>query len=159
MTKYCVVTADGGRARFFIKFPAWQASVEPRPDLVEEGEDLINAEARLTGHELWSDTPAGGMAHTYDDHRDQHSEEFKHRFAKRIAQHALQLAQRHHAQVLIIAAEKHMLGLLRKELDASAGALEIREVSKDLSRLGPAELQRHLAEAGVLPPARDRSRV
>lgn len=152
MSDYCVVTVDSARARFFTLEPARQPGVESGPGLVEQ-RDLINAEAHLTGQELWSDTAAGGMAHTYDDHRDKHTEEFKRRFAKLVAEQAVQLAERNGVKNLVVVAEKHMLGLLRSEMHVSPKAgFEVRELAKDLSGFSPQDLQGHLAAEGLVPP-------
>jgi len=158
MSDYCVVTVDGVRARFFYLEPVGQPAVESGPNLVEHREALINTESELSGRELWSDTKTGrnaasGMAHGYDDHRDQHAEEFKRRFAKQVADEAVQLAQRQGAKKLILAAEKQMLGYLRNALHVSPKAgYEVHELAKDLSRLSPQELQGHLAAEGLVPP-------
>ena len=158
MSDYCVVSMDGARARFFTLEPARQPAVESGPHLVEAGEDLVNPEAELRGGELWSDTDTGrntsaGMAHGYDDHRDQHVEEYRRRFAHRVAEQAVRFAQQNQAKSLVMVAEKQMLGLLRSELQLPAKAgFEVREVAKDLSRLSPEDLQGHLASEGLVPP-------
>ncbi len=158
MSGYCVVTVDGVRARFFCLEPVQQPDIESGPNLVEHREALINAEAELSGRELWSDTKTGrnaanGMAHGYDDHRGQHIEEFKRRFAKQVADEALQLAEHRSVKKLVFAAEKQMLGHLRAALHVSPKAgFEIHELAKDLSRLSPEDLQAHLAAQGLVPP-------
>jgi protein required for attachment to host cells len=158
MSDYCVVTVDGVRARFFCLEPVKQPAVESGPNLVEHREALINTELELSGRELWTDNKTGrnaanGMAHGYDDHRDQHTEEFKRRFAKQVADEALQIAQFTGAKKLVVAAEKQMLGYLRTALHVSPKAgFEVCELAKDLSRLSPQELQGHLAAEGLVPP-------
>lgn len=155
MSDYCVVTVDSGRARFFTLEPAREPDAESGPFLVELGEDMINAEMRLAGREIWSDTAAGGMNHTYDDHRDQHTDEFKRRFAKLVAERVVTFAERNKAKNLVVVAEKQMLGFLRGEIRPSSKAgFAVRELAKDLSRLSPRDLQRHLATEGLVPPSR-----
>ena len=157
MSDYCVVTVDGVRARFFCLEPVGQPAVESGPNLVEHRDALINTELELSGRELWSDTKTGsnaanGMAHGYYDHRNQHTEEFKRRFAKQVADEAVQIAQRQGAKKLIVAAEKQMLGYLRNVLHVSPKAgYEVHELAKDLSRLSPQDLQGHLAAEGLVP--------
>jgi protein required for attachment to host cells len=163
MSDYCVVTVDAARARFFCLEPVQQPSLESGPKLVEYREALINTELELSGRALWSDTKTGrnaanGMAHGYDDHRDQHTEEFKRRFAKLVADEAVQLAQLKGAKKLIVTAEKQMLGYLRNALHVPPKAsFEVTEMAKDLSRLSPQDLQEHLAHEGLVPPRQRRS--
>ena len=157
MSDCCVVTVDGIRARFFTLERTRQPAIESGPNLVEEREALINTEVELPGRELWSDIKTGrnaanGMAHGYDDHRDQHVDEFKRRFAKLVAEQAVQLAERNGAKKLVVAAEKQMLGFLRGALIISPKAgFAVHELAKDLSRLSPLELQGHLAMEGLVP--------
>lgn len=157
MSDYCVVSVDGTRARFFTLEPARQPAVESGPTLVEAGEALVNPEAEMSGRELWSDTKTGrnaanGMAHGYDDHRDQHADEFKRRFAKLVAEQAVQIAERKKVKNLVVVAEKQMLGFLRNEIRIPPKAgFTLREFPKDLSRLSPLELQGHLADEGLVP--------
>jgi len=158
MSDYCVVSMDGARARFFTIEPAQQPAVESSPVLIEAQEALINAEAELAGGELWSDSKTGrnaaaGMAHGYDDHRKQHVGEYRRRFARRVAEQAVRMAEQHRAKSLVIVAEKQMLGLVRGELRVPPKALfEVRELARDLSRLAPVDLQGHLAAEGLVPP-------
>lgn len=164
MSGYCVVTADGIRARFFCLERTALPEVDGGPFLAEEPEALINTEADMPGRELFSDTKTGrntahGMAHSYDDHRTQHMEETKRRFAKLVVDEALRLAERRKPKILVLAAEKQMLGYLRTAMQTLPKALfEVKEVPKDLSRLSPQELHQHLASEGVVP-ARHRPAV
>ena len=158
MSEYCVVTVDGARARFFTLDKSSQPSLESGPFLVELEEALVNTENDIPGRELWSDTKSGrnaasGMAHGYDDHREQHTDEVKRRFAKAIAEQAVRFAERSGAKNLVVAAEKQMLGFLRGAMQVPPkAAFEVRELAKDLSRLSPQELQGHLAAEGLVPP-------
>ncbi len=160
MSEYCVVTVDGVRARFFTLAKAAQPAVESGPNLVEEPEALISTESDIPGGELWGDTKSGravggggGPVHAYDDHREQHTDEVKRRFAKAIAEQAVQLAQSRGAKHLVLAAEKQMLGFMRGALHVPPKAgFDVRELAKDLSRLSPRDLQGHLAAEGLVPP-------
>lgn len=157
MSDYCVVSMDGARARFFTLEPAQQPAVQSGPGLMEAAEALVNAEAEQSGAELWSDTSTGrnasfGGAHGYDDHRDRHVGEYRRRFAQRVAEQAVLLAEQQRAKCLVIVAEKQMLGLVRGELHVPAKAsFEVRELARDLSRLSPVDLQGHLAAEGLVP--------
>ena len=151
---YCILVADGTRARLF----TLAGGKAPGPDLVEH-EDLANPEHKLAGRDKYSTTRTGsnlnpqkGPAHGYDDHRDKEEREHERRFAREVAGRAVALAQRQHSYQLVVVAEKRMLGLLRETLvlPASSG-IELRELAKDLTRLSIPELQGHLAEAGMVP--------
>ena|SRR3990172_7944277 len=158
---YLVVVADGTCARFFTLESAAQPSVESGPNLCER-DDLVNTEHELGGRDKYSTTrtglnlnPHGGPSHGYDDHRAQHEQEHERRFAHDIATRAVSLAQEHHAGHLILTAERHMLGLLRDALKIPVkSGIEVRELAKDLTTLAPAQVQDHLATAGVLPARR-----
>jgi protein required for attachment to host cells len=153
---YCIVVADGTRARIFTLDDG--ATDAPGPDLVEH-EGLANPEHKLAGRDKYSATRTGGnlnpqkgSAHGYDDHRDKEEREHERRFAQDIASHAVALAQREHSYQLVVVAEKRMLGVLRETLVLPAkSGIELRELAKDLTRLSATELQAHLAEAGLVP--------
>ncbi|MGW8311193.1 MAG: host attachment protein [Thiogranum sp.] len=153
---YCIMVADGTRARLFTLDAG--ITSPPGPDLVEH-EGLANPEHKLAGREKYSTTrtggsvnPQNGQAHGYDDHRDKEEREHERRFAHDIAGHAVALAQRQQARQLVIVAEKRMLGHLREALVLpTKSGIELRELAKDLTRLATTELQAHLAEAGLVP--------
>jgi protein required for attachment to host cells len=153
---YCIVVADGARARLFTLDNGTTAA--PGPDLVEH-EDLANPEHKLAGRDKYSTTRTGsnlnpqkGPSHGYDDHRDKEEREHERRFACQIAGQAVALAQRQQTSHLVVAAEKRMLGLLREALVLPPkSGIEMRELAKDLTRLTPTELQAHLAAAGLVP--------
>jgi protein required for attachment to host cells len=153
---YCIVVADGTRARLFTLEDG--APDEPGPNLAEQ-QDLANPEHKLAGRDKYSTTRTGsnlnpqkGPAHGYDDHRDKEEREHERRFAREVASHAVALAQRQHSHQLLVVAEKRMLGLLRETLVLPAqSGIELHELAKDLTRLSATELQAHLAQAGLVP--------
>ena len=155
---YLVVVADGTCARFFTLDAAAQPSLESGPHLSEH-EDLVNAEHKQGGRDKYSSTrtglnlnPRGGPSHGYDDHRAQHEQEHERRFAVDVTARAVSLAQQHQARCLVLAAERHMLGLLRDALQIPVkSGIEVRELAKDLTKMTLAELHDHLAAAGVVP--------
>ncbi len=161
MSDYYVVVADGARARFFSLEAASDLGVAGGPNLVEQN-DLANSEAEAAGKELFSDMksgrnagPMGSGAHGYDDHRSQHMDEVERRFARRVVDIALNGAGAHHAEHLVLVAEKRMLGHLRDELPKPAiGAATVSEVAKDLTKLSVRDLHEHLAADKVLPQRR-----
>lgn len=155
---YCVLVADGTRARFFALDSGARNPGESGPDLVEY-EDRVNPEHELQGHDKYSTTrtgvnlnPGKGPAHGYDDHRDQEEREHERRFAREIARHAIEFAQAEEAGHLVVAADKRMLGLLREALDVPPHArFELRELAKDLTRFPAVDVHRHLSDAGLVP--------
>lgn len=161
MSDYLVLVADGTKARFFSLEPAAIPQVETSAKLVEQ-QDLISTEIDVPGKEMWSDAKSGrnrappaGAAHGYDDHRDQHDDEYERRFAHRISETALRLAQKHHVKQVVIVSDSRMLGLLRDEMTVPPHAgFGVQEFAKDLSKLNPDELHARLVQADLLPKAR-----
>jgi len=155
MSKYCVVVADGARARLFsLREPEIG---EYGPDLVEFS-DLANAEIEASGKEIYSDNksgrnaaPAGAGAHGYDDHRDKHIEESERRFAKQVAAAAADAVVQQSSGCLVVAADPQMMGHLREAMGASVSGIKVKEVVKNLTKLGVQELQEHLAADHMLP--------
>jgi protein required for attachment to host cells len=155
MSDYCVVVADGARARLF---SVQEGGIgEGGPTLVEHA-GLSNAEAEVAGKDLFSDeksgrndAPGGGGAHGYDDHRDRHRDENERRFARDIAAAAADALRREAAARLVLAADPRMMGHLREALSATAVDMKVSEVQKDLTKFSVHEVQEHLAAAGVLP--------
>ncbi|MEQ6340755.1 MAG: host attachment protein [Gammaproteobacteria bacterium] len=158
MKAYCVVVADGTRARFFTLEPAALPAGEAGPNLVEH-EDLISTEKEVSSTEMWTDTKSarggsrpGAPAYGYDDQRDRHEDEFERRFAQRITEEAVRVAQQQKAAHLVLVAETRMLGFLRDALDVPAHvSFEVHELAKDLTKLTSSELHEHLAGANLLP--------
>ena len=164
MNRNCVVVAGGSRARFFSLQDPQVPEMESGPNLVELS-DLVNPEKDARQRDLWSETKSGrnrsaaaGAAHGYDDHREQHEDEFERRFARSVAEECLRLAQSHGTRNVVLVAQKRMLGFLRTTLDPVFKAgVEIQELAKDLSKLPPKELHEHLAREGLLPRRRSPS--
>ncbi len=162
MNEYCVIIADGARARFFTLEAAEIPEMESGPNLQEQN-DLINPEAETQGQELWSNTKsgrnravAGGGGHGYDDHRGQHEAEFVNRFARLIAEQAAGFVQQNKPRHLVIAADKSMLGFIRDALNHSPGlnGLEIHELAKNISKLSALDIHQHLSDARLIPKRR-----
>ena len=161
MGEYCLVVADGTRARFF-SFEATQLpDMESGPNLIEK-KDLINPEAETAGRDIWTDPKSGrnttsgsGMTHGYDDHRDKHMDEFLRRFAGQISNEAVRLAQEQKAKHLILISSKRMLGFLRDSLVVPPKIdITVNELAKDLTHLSADELHVHLDSAGLIPKRR-----
>lgn len=161
MSAYCVVVADAGRARLFTLEAARDPETESGPRLVER-KGLVNPEKSQPGNDASSDAknmrsrnPLGGSAHGYDDHRAAHELEIERRFAKLVAREAEILARAEQAGTVILASPSHMTGHLRRELEGCAKAgLTLRELSANVSKMTPSDIQEHLVKASLLPPCR-----
>lgn len=164
MNQSVVAVIDGTKARFFTleaaEFPEYQSS----PNLVEQ-ECLTSPAKELQGKELWASTKTGrnrgstGQAHGYDDHRENHINEFERSFAKEIAHKTAELAQSLQAQTVLLVAEPQILGLVREVLSSQISKhLKITELAKDLCKLKPLELHEYLAHRDLLPPRKVASR-
>ncbi len=157
MSTHCVVICNGSRARFFTLEQA-ETPGESGPNLVERS-DLVNAEAMASGKDTWTETksgrntaPGAGGAHGYDDHRDQHEDEFMRRFAGEVSAEAVRLLQSSKAKCLVLAASSRMLGFLRNTLEIPATAqVEVKEVAKDLIKFSVQDIHENLSDAGLLP--------
>lgn len=162
MSDYCVVVAEGARARFFTLEPVDVPEFESGPNL-KEWNTLMNPEHKAHQRDVYTDVRSGrnrgsvGEAHAYDDHREQHDAEMEHRFARTIAESLQEFTAEHGTSRVVLCAEKQMLGYLRSALNGHARKdLAITEVPKDLTRMAPRALHDKLAKAGVLPPRRER---
>lgn len=155
MRRWAVLCADGTRARFLTLEPP-SLPTESGPKLVEH-EVLLDPDLRLPDRELFSESEPGGNrappqgpSHGYDDHRDRHRREIERAFAREVMKEAKRLFGEKKGEVLVVAAEPKLLGLLRdawKEGDA----FEVVEVPKDYTRMNPRQIQDSLAQEGILP--------
>jgi len=150
MKSYCVVVANGARARFF--------HLGESNSLLEL-DNLVNPEAEAAGKALFSDDKSGrnaaplqAGAHGYDDHRNRHEEEMAQRFAGQIADQAVKLTEQQQANRLVVVANDRLLGHLRQVLKIPpTSGVQIEELAKDLTKLNPTELHEHLATDGMIP--------
>lgn len=162
MSNFCVVVAEGARARFFtLEYPEIP-EMQSGPDLVEQ-QTLVNPEHRAHQDRIFADTrggrnrTSGGEAHGYDEHRDQYDADQEAHFAQDVAGHLERMARDQRARRLVLCAEKRMLGFLRTALNGHVpDGVDLREVPKDLAKLKPRELHGHLAADGHLPRRRGR---
>ncbi len=164
MSQHLVAVIDGTRARFLtlepVEFPEYQSG----PNLIE-CEGISNSTNDRQDQELWAESKtgrnrgAGGQAHSYDDHRDNHRVEFERRFAQEIANCTQHLLQVHQVQNLLLVAEPQILGLMREVLIPTIGrSIQTSELSKDLCHLKPHELHEYLARKDLLPAKKNVSR-
>ena len=157
MNKLLVAVVDSAKARFFILEPAEFPENGSGPTLIEQ-EGLMNPAKESPSQELWSSTKtgrnrgAGGQAHSYDDHREQHVVEFERRFAHAIADQVVQLVAASQTRHLLLIAETQIMGLMREAIASVAPAnLEVNELTKNVSHLTPYELHKYLAGQGLVP--------
>ena len=154
MTDYCIVVANGARARLFSLEHPDRPEFESGPDLVEVA-TLAAPEHAARDRELYTDQVTGRNrrpttgGHDYDEHRDDHDDEVEKRFARDIAAAMRAQGATHN----VLCAEKRMLGFLRDAL-ASGGGPAVSEVPRDLTGLDPRAVQARLAEDRLVPGRR-----
>lgn len=155
MSEYCVVVAEGAKARFFTLEPAQLPELESGPNLVEH-DAMISAE--LYSHQpVWADGRKGrnrgtnGSGHTYDEHRQQHDKEISRKFAREVADQVSRITSTNGFRHVVLCAEKQMLGMLRPSISERLNGIDLKEVPKDLAKLSPQALHNRLAGDGVLP--------
>ena len=157
MNQYCVVVANGSKARFFTLEDPENPEVHYGPNLVKQA-DIVQQESELRDHEIWSDSKSGGnrghggRSHGYDDHRNQHRDEADKRFAHTIISECKRFSQKN-AKIILVS-QKRMLGHLRHAIQSTHGSLKPRELAKDLVKLNPIDLQEHLARENLIPERR-----
>jgi len=158
---WCVVVADGTRARFLALEPAATPEMESSPTL-SEVKDLINPDFAASDEDVLRDINAGveragggGPTHVTDDHREDRRDENERRFAKKVAAEASSLVRQRQASRLVVAAQKRMLGFLSPELVRTLkDSVELHEIAKDVTKLNNLELHQYLAEKQLLPARR-----
>ncbi len=157
MNNLVVAVVDSAKARFLI-LEAAAFPEEAMGSRLVELDGLANPQNQAQGQELWSSTKtgrnlgAGGQAHSYDDHRDNHRAEFQRRFVQAIATRLVNLVQQYQSPQLILIAESQLIGLLGTAIaDAVPSQLPVVEVTKQLSHLTAFELQKYLAREELLP--------
>jgi protein required for attachment to host cells len=148
MDATCIVAANAGRARFFLRIGR-----SGRPDEIN---DMVNAASRLRATELETDnlgrrsaskskhnvgqpTPPSG----YQPHQtpQEHENEL---FARSVADYLVQLHREGRFTRLVLVASPEFLGVLRKLLDPQLQALIEQEINKDYTQLRPDELMTQL---------------
>lgn len=142
MAKIWVLVGDGSRARFFRT---------DRAAPLEELEDSLNPAAREPARELQSDRKgqsvrlSGPVQYTQVGENDPRSEEER-RFARTLADRLRLARLAGEYERLFIAAPPAFLGELRQALDSGTREIVVGELPKDLSRMKPETIRRHLPE-------------
>lgn len=157
MSQSLVAVIDGSKARFLTLEQAELPKYESGPNLIER-KDISNPAREVPSKELWATVKTGrnkgssGQAHTYDDHRENHLDEFERRFAQMIANEIISLTQTYQVQRVLLVAETQILGCVREALaPVLPKNLQSQELAKDLCKLKPSEIHEHLANKNLLP--------
>ncbi len=164
MSDNAIIVIDAARARFFIeqfetRTPARPGAPERSGYQLDEKRDLVNPASRQRDGERYSETrpgsrraPGGAPGHTTDDRRSARSDAEDKAFAARIASQAEEFCKECGAERVILIADPRMMGFLRPEFDPLAKkGIERRDLVKDLSRMRPAQIHKHLIKDGLLP--------
>ncbi|HYW75358.1 MAG TPA: host attachment protein [Gammaproteobacteria bacterium] len=141
MAKIWVLVGDGSRARFFRT---------DRAAPLEELEDSLNPVAREPARALQSDRKgqsvrSGAVQYTQVGENDPKSEDER-RFARSLAERLRMARLGGEYERLFIAAPPAFLGELRQALDSGTRGAVVGELPKDLSRMKPEDIRRHLPE-------------
>jgi len=138
-----ILVADAARARIF--------SVDSPTAPLQPQEQLLSPEARLREQDLQSDRPGrsfdgvGAGRHTTDPSTSPKQQEAV-RFAAEIMQHLERGRIDKAFDRLILVAEPHFLGLIRKTIEPGVEKMITLELDKDLSKLNRADIRGHLPE-------------
>lgn len=164
MSDNAIIVVDAARARFFVE--RFETRKPARPGMparsgyqLDEKRDLVNPAGRQRDQDRFSESrpgtrrAAGGApGHGLDDRRDAQRDAEDKAFAAEIAGQVAGFCKECGAERLILVADPRMMGFLRPELEPlSKKGIERRDLTKDLSRMRPAQIQKHLTKAGLLP--------
>ncbi len=157
MNQAVVAILDGTKARFFTLETAEFPEYESSPNLVEH-QSLKNRTKELSGKELWANTKTGrnrgsrSQGHGYDDHRQNHVNEFERSFAKEIENKIIELIHEYDSRQVLLIAEPQMLGFIRDSLTPHLPKnVNFQELAKDLCKLKPLEIHEYLARKNLIP--------
>lgn len=144
MKKNWYVVAHRAGARFF-------EQVGVAPTLVLR-KTLDNPEGRLSERERSGSTvgavPRTGGAGMHTLSTEQSStEQVEVKFSRAVGDEVNAAAKRGEYDYLVLVAEPHFLGRLKKQLDTAANQRLRTTVAKDLARVDDAEVSAHLGEA------------
>ena len=132
-----VIVADNARARIL--------EFHPAASRLEEQEDFIHSEARLSNTELTSDSAGKSVdQHGSLDPATTAKEHEKQNFAKLLARHLKELHNRRHYESLILIAPPKFLGMLRKELPSPLDKLVSSTIGKDLTTASVDDIIDHI---------------
>lgn len=158
MNNWCVVVADGARARIFILEPgggrAGDPSLVEKADLVNVGYSARGADAPQVRTERNTNRQTGPM-HPVGEKREQHRLEVERRFGVQVAARVAALVKDWDDGSIVLVADPRLLGLMRKVLrEAVKPEIALKELAKDYTHLSATELREHLASNGLIPMQR-----
>lgn len=157
---YCVIVADGGRARIL----TLTQTLPPRPgrlDRLQLVADVSNQENRARDSEQFANTRPGlrregphGPRHAVSDRRESHRREAVRQFAKLVVDEAARAWDQFETCRIVVVAPPQMLGLLRpviaQELSGPSPH-DVVELARDLTQLGVPAVHDALARAELVP--------
>lgn len=158
MNNWCVVVADGARARIFVLEPgggrAGDSSLVEKADLANVGYTARGADAPQVRTERNTNRQTGPM-HPVGEKREQHRLEVERRFGAQVAERAAALVKGWNDGSIVLVADPRLLGLMRKVLrEAVKAEIVLKELAKDYTHLSATELHEHLASNGLIPMQR-----
>lgn len=133
MTDYWIVVADASKARLF--------SRKKKFSPLEEVETLVHPESRLRRQDLVTDRPGQVQEsrtpgeYSAGEPTDPKAVEAQ-AFAREVARHLRKAQQEGRFQHLVLVADPHFLGELRKRLDEATAGAVAGTVSSNLTREG-----------------------
>jgi hypothetical protein len=158
MGKYLIVVVNDEKARLFALEPVDFPELESGPRIVEL-EDLINPEAMVGDHERYSDSktgrgtaPRGGPVHGYDDRREQHFGELRHRFSVMVMKEVQKLAKAQHVRTIIMVTAASMGRYVSPELEILAKQeFKVLKIAKNMINFLPQRIHAYLAAMNLVP--------
>lgn len=158
MNNWCVVVADGARARIFVLEPgggrAGDSSLVEKSDLVNVGYSARGADAPQVRTERNTNRQTGPM-HPVGEKREQHRLEVERRFSAQVAERVADVVKGWNDGSIVLVADPRLLGLMRKVLrEAVQPGIALKELAKDYTRISAIELREHLASNGLIPMQR-----
>lgn len=158
-TKFGIVAADGGRARFIIAEVFDDPDLEGNPRLVEH-DNVVNPLGVMAERDRYTDRPSRkpsgggprGSGSATDDHREGHDAEDERRFVRDVLGTLTRFSKENGIDRLVLAAGPRLLGAVRPQLDSvKACGLEVVELSLDLSSKSLPQIRDVLVRRGLLP--------
>ena len=160
MPTQCLLVADSARARLFSVQDTLDESLSSGA-MLRERQDLVNPPAKLQEQELPAKDRRGGRRNNHgsmrgggyaveDLEQSSHTENTR-RFVRELVAAAASLVKSLRADQLVVVASPRLLGLLRPEIRKSVD-VDLVECAEDLTRQGPARIQKTLAARKLVPP-------
>jgi protein required for attachment to host cells len=153
---FCVIAADGSRARFFLA----EESDAPRAPLkLVERETLENPDLQTLGRSVTgrprtetNTNREAGPVHPMGAQRERHRVELERRYALRIAGLVGRITHGWKGGTVLLVADAKLLGLVREPLRKVLPAkVELKELARNHAHLAPAELRDELVASRIMP--------